>query len=382
MIFNNLAVRTSLLLSLLFVSPLTSSELHWQAAQPDYSWSLPQDHWARSGYKTEWWYFTGHLSARENPKRRFGYQFTFFRRGLRAEPPQLESKWATSNLIMGHAAITDLAARRHVFSEVLYREVPFLGGFGSYPESLIAWSRAPAGTAGTWELHWNGEGFDFQMRDQARGIAFQLLTRPLKPLVFQGPNGYSRKGKNSSAASLYYSFTRLLTQGSLSIEGQTFQVEGESWMDKEFGSNQLAENQVGWDWFSLQLEDGREVMLYHLRDRTGATDFARGTLVSETGEVKYLQPEDWKIQTAQHWKSPETGAEYPSRWMVRLAQEDLELEIIPQLAHQENRSRILSDLYYWEGAVTILSPSGERVGQGYVELTGYGTNSLIPSALN
>ncbi len=267
--------KATLLFSLLFVLPVIASELEWQAAQPDYSWSFPQDHWARSGYRKEWWYFTGHLSSRENPERRFGYQFTFFRIGLRSELPPLDSHWATSNLIMGHAAISDLEGKRHIFSEILYREVSFLGGFGSYPESLIAWSRAPAGTAGTWELHWNGEGFDFKMQDQVQGIAFQLSTHPLKPLVFQGPNGYSRKGEDSRAASQYYSFTRLVTQGSLSVDGETFQVDGESWMDKEFGSHQLAENQVGWDWFSLQLEDGREVMLYHLRNRGLETEFAR-----------------------------------------------------------------------------------------------------------
>ncbi len=374
--------KTTLLLSLVFVWPVIASELEWQTAQPEYSWTFPQDHWARSEYRNEWWYFTGHLSSRENPERRFGYQFTFFRIGLRPERPPLESEWATRDLIMGHAAISDLEAKRHIFSETLYREVPFLGGFGSYPERRIAWSRAPAGTAGTWELHWNGEGFDFEMQDQVQGIAFQLSTHPLKPLVFQGPNGYSRKGEDSGAASQYYSFTRLVTQGSLSVDGQTFQVEGESWMDKEFGSNQLAENQVGWDWFSLQLEDGREVMFYQLRDKTGATDFARGTVVSERGEVQYLKPEDWRIQSTQTWESPETGTLYPSRWRITLPREKLEIEIVPQLAYQENRSRILSDLYYWEGAVTVLGSSGERLGQGYVELTGYGTGNLLPSALN
>ena len=326
--------KVTLLLSLLLVLPVIASELEWQVAQPEYPWSFPQDHWARSGYRNEWWYFTGHLSSRENPESRFGYRFTFFRIGLRPELPPLESQWATRDLIMGHAAISDLEAQRHILSETLYREVPFLGGFGSYPDTLIAWSRAPAGTAGTWELHWNGEGFDFEMRDQVQGIAFQLSTHPLKPLVFQGPNGYSRKGEDSGAASQYYSFTRLVTQGSVSVDGQTFQVEGESWMDKEFGSHQLAEDQVGWDWFSLQLEDGREVMFYHLRNKTGATDFARGTVVSESGEVRYLKPEDWRIQSTQTWKSPETGTPYPSRWKITLARENLEMEIVPQLAYQ------------------------------------------------
>ncbi|MDA2934210.1 carotenoid 1,2-hydratase [Acidobacteria bacterium AH-259-D05] len=347
-------------------------------ARPDYSWSFPQDHWVHSGYRTEWWYFTGHLSSQQHPERRFGYQFTIFRIGLRPEPSPLDSKWATNGLIMGHAAISDLSGKRHVFSEILYREVSFLGGFGAYPESLIAWSLAPGGTSAWWRLFWNGEAFDFEMKDQVRGIAFALSTLPDKPLVFQGPNGYSRKGNRPGAASQYYSFTRLQTQGTLSIDGTTFQVEGHSWMDKEFGSNQLAENQVGWDWFSLQLEDGREMMLYHLRDKSGASDFARGTLVSSQGEVFNLKPEDWSLQVTGNWTSPDTGAVYPSRWKVSVPRANLHLEIIPLLAQQENRSRMLSNLYYWEGAVTILDREGKKVGQGYVELTGYGTNSRPP----
>ncbi|MFQ5929327.1 MAG: lipocalin-like domain-containing protein [Acidobacteriota bacterium] len=370
--------KPKLLPLLLLALTATSSDTRWREAQRNYPWSFPEDHWVRSGYKTEWWYFTGHLRARRDASRRFGYQFTFFRIGLRPESPRLQSEWATKNLIMGHATISDLSSKKHVFSEVLYREVSFLGGFGFYPDRLIVWSRAPAGTEGKWKLQWNGQGFDFEMQDQIQGLAFQLSTRPMKPLIFQGPNGYSRKGNSPTAASQYYSFTRLSTQGVLSITGEKFQVEGESWMDKEFGSNQLAENQIGWDWFSLQLEDNREVMLYHLRDKTGATDFARGTLVSSTGKVRYLKPEAWNIQRTATWKSPHTGTEYPSRWMVTLPMDKLELEVIAEVADQENRSRILPDLYYWEGAVKIQSRSGNKVGQGYVELTGYGTKNRPP----
>lgn len=362
-----------MLVFLLFASAAYGVE--WQPARPDYDWSFPQDHWVRSGYRTEWWYFTGHLTSREEPPRHFGYQFTFFRVGLLAEHPNLESAWATSNAIMGHAAISDLAEGRHLFSEVLYRAIPLLGAFGRYPDPIVAWSRAPAGTDGEWSLRWNGEAFDFSMRDEAQGMAFRLSTRPAKQLVFQGPNGFSRKGEGPTAASQYYSFTRLLTEGMLSINGKTMKVHGESWMDKEFGSNQLGAHQVGWDWFSLQLEDGREIMLYLLRDHHGEIDFAQGTVVSREGESRYLTSEDWSIRATRTWKSPATAAEYPSRWSVELPGEDLRIVIVPELADQENRSRLLSTLFYWEGAVRIESLAGDRIGQGYVELVGYGTKS-------
>lgn len=345
----------------------------WKAARPDYVWSFPQDHWARDGYKTEWWYFTGHLTSEDG--RRFGYQFTFFRVGMLPQRPALASDWATGSLIMGHAAIGDRESQRHLFSEVIYRITPMLGGFGEYPETLIAWSRAPAGTDARWTLRWNGSGFDFTMTDSGQRIGFSLSTRPGKPMIFQGPNGFSRKGKAEAAASQYYSFTRLATTGEIRLDGERLAVAGRSWMDKEFGSNQLEAHQVGWDWFSLQLDDGREVMLYVLRDTAGAADYARGTMVSASGQARYLAPEAFSIRATETWESPETDAVYPSRWEVFLPAEDLRMSIRPVMADQENRSALIRSMFYWEGAVEITGRDGKRMGQGYVELVGYGTGS-------
>lgn len=345
----------------------------WKNARPDYPWSFPRDHWARHGYKTEWWYFTGNLSSEDG--RRFGYQFTFFRVGLLPQTPALASDWATGNLIMGHAAVGDRESQRHLFSEVIYRITPLLGGFGEYPDTLIAWSRAPAGTDALWTLRWNGSGFDFSMTDIRQRMGFSLSTRPDKPMVFQGPDGFSRKGKGEAAASQYYSFTRLATTGEIWLEGERLSVKGDSWMDKEFGSNQLEAHQAGWDWFSLQLDDGREVMLYVLRDTAGAADFARGTIVSASGHARYLAPETFSVRATETWMSPVTDAVYPSRWEVALPGEDLRMSIRPVMADQENRSALIESMFYWEGAVEITGPGGKRMGQGYVELVGYGTGS-------
>jgi len=174
---------------------------HWLQARPDYAWSFPRDHWAHPGYRTEWWYFTGHLAEAGNPGRRFGYQFTFFRIGLLRERPPLTSAWAASDLVMGHAAVTDVGGQEHRFSEVLFRAAPLLGGFGALPDPRLAWSRAPAGTDGDWTLKWNGDGFDFEMRDAAARFALALETHAAKPLVLHGPNGLSRKGGGATAAS-------------------------------------------------------------------------------------------------------------------------------------------------------------------------------------
>ena len=375
-----LKAPVALLLSLVAASVLFASD--WKLAEPDYSWSFPRDHWSHREYRTEWWYLTGHLRSNSPPERHFGYQFTLFRIGLLTEPPHLESNWATDSLIMGHAAVTDPSRNEHRFSELLYREVPLLGGFGQFPDPVVAWVRGPVGSSDRWTLRWNGRSFDIAMADDAKGFAFDLRTEPRKPLVLQGPNGFSRKGNEPGAASLYYSLTRLATEGTLRVDGRTFEVSGESWMDKEFSSSQLTDSQVGWDWFSLQLRDGRELMIYVLRREDGGVDFRHATLIDQDGEARYLDPAEWSVRGLDSWKSDETGARYPSRWSIEVSGEvsgeELKLDVRPVVSDQENRSGLPGGVYYWEGAVSVFGPAGEDLGRGYVELTGYGEDNKPP----
>jgi predicted secreted hydrolase len=350
----------------------------WRSAQPDYSWTFPRDHWTHADYRNEWWYFTGHLRAVDDPQREFGYQFTLFRIGLLREPPDLDSAWAVRSIAMGHASLGDMREQSHRFSDVIRRTAPFLAGFARYPEHPLGWILAPAGTDDRWEVDWDGNGFRFRMRDDARGMAFELTARPEKPIVLQGPNGYSRKADRSGAASQYYSFTRLATEGTVTLDGRTWRVVGSSWMDKEFSSNSITEAQVGWDWFSLQLDGGRDLMLFVLRREDGTTDFANGTIVDPSGTPTYLAPEDWTLAAEATWESPATDATYPSRWLVEVPSAGLELRVVPRFADQENVGRETGGLFYWEGAVDVLDPTGARVGRGYVELTGYGEDNRPP----
>jgi predicted secreted hydrolase len=342
----------------------------WEVARPEYEWSFPRDHWAHEGYRTEWWYLTGHLGER------FAYQFTFFRIGVLRDRPDLSSSWTATSLLMGHAALTDLETKRHWFSEVLYREIPLLGGYGAFPGPRIGWTRAPAGTDDVWSLDWNGEGFDFAARDESEGFGFRLETRPKKPLVFQGPGGFSRKGAGEDAASHYYSFTRLETEGVVELGDESFEVTGESWMDKEFSSSQLAENQVGWDWFSLRLDDGRELMLYLMRAENGAVDYANGTLVDAEGRAVYIDRSAFEVEVLEYWTSPATAARYPSKWRIRVA--GLDLRVASAVPDQENRSRLPRGVFYWEGAVVVEDAESRSVGRGFVELTGYGEGNRPP----
>jgi predicted secreted hydrolase len=346
----------------------------WRGAAPGNLWSFPRDHWAHPEFRNEWWYFTGNLQDEADATRRYGYQFTVFRVGLVPEAPPLDSRWSAAQLFMGHAAAGDFSTGRHRFSDVLYRDIPLLCGFGVFPDARLAWSLPPAGTSGAWELRWNGEGFDFRMRDEARRLAFDLSTHPLKPLVLQGPAGYSRKGEQADAASLYYSFTRLETRGTLTLDGRSVRVRGVSWMDREMSTTALGADQEGWDWLGLRLEDGRDLMLYRLRQKGGAGGFQRGTVVDAAGKARYLEPEDWSVRGVETWTSPHTGTVYPARWIVEIPREGLELEVVPLLADQENVARRSANLAYWEGAVRLLS-RGATVGEGYVELTGYGKHN-------
>jgi predicted secreted hydrolase len=364
--------------ALLVVPAMPAGEAGWTVARPDYSWSFPQDHWSHPTYKLEWWYFTGHLETDQPPRRAFGYQFTIFRIGLQPHALDYDSAWTASNLLMGHAAITDKQGDRHVFGEVLYRGAELLAGFGEYPEPEIAWSRAPVGTDGRWSLRWNGDGFDFELRDDRQGIALDLTTRPLKPLIFQGPNGYSVKSVTTDAASQYYSMTRLETKGTLSLDGTTYPVNGQSWMDREFSTSNLDDEQIGWDWFSLQLDDGRELMLYVLRRADGSVDFGRGTVVSADGRPRWLSAGEWRVQTTGRWTSPETASDYPAAWVIEVEADGLILDVRPDVAAQENIGRLAGGLCYWEGAVTVFDRAGKRIGQGYVELTGYGDGNRPP----
>jgi predicted secreted hydrolase len=279
---------------------------------------------------------------------------------------------------MAHAAVSDPATGVHTFSEVLWREMPYLGGFEPFPGRPIAWARAPAGTEGRWTLDLADGAFQLAVEDRAHGLAYRLAARPEKPLVFQGPGGFSRKSSRDGFASLYYSFTRLATEGTVTVGGRTLRVRGRSWMDREIGSSQLAPSQVGWDWFGLQLADGRDLMLYVLRRADGSADFARGTLVAADGGARWLSAGDFTVRATGSWRSPETRATYPAGWRVEVPSAGLVIQVEPWMADQENRAPRAGGLFYWEGAVRVRDAAGKPWGEGYVELTGYGEKNRPP----
>lgn len=364
--------------ALLLAASSAAAAEGWRPADPGHRWAFPRDHSSHPGTRTEWWYLTGQLAALDDPGQELGFQLTFFRVGLLPAPPPLDSAWASANLVMAHAALTDLRAGAHRFSEVLWRETPFLGGFPPAPGHPLAWALGPPGTDTRWTIDFDGLAFTLSMADRAQGIGYALTARPRKPMVLHGANGYSRKATAEGYASQYYSFTRLDTLGTVTLSGRTFAVRGLAWMDREVSSAGLAPGQVGWDWWSLQLDDGRDLMIYRLRRADGSSDFAWGTLVAAGGLARGLAADAFAVRATRSWTSPKTGATYPAGWEIEVPGEGLRLLVTPALADQENRAARAGGLFYWEGAVRVRGADGRPAGRGYVELTGYGKGSRPP----
>jgi predicted secreted hydrolase len=198
--------------------------------------------------------------------------------------------------------------------------------------------------------------------------------KPVKEPVRHGINGYRRKGGTPALASCYYSFTRLATTGTVTVAGKSFEVEGESWMDHEFSTAPLEPGTVGWDWFSIQLADKSEIMLYLLRREDGGVSPASsGSYIDASGALRHLDYSYFEIDVMDTWKSKKSGATYPSRWRVNIPLLGIELKLVSNLPDQEMRTAGSTGATYWEGSVSVKgSKGGSPVdGNGYVEMTGY-----------
>ena len=332
----------------------------YQRAYAPRPFELPADHGPHPEFRNEWWYVTGNLA--DAAGRQFGYQLTLFRIALSPTAPPADSPWRANQVYMGHLALTDVAGNRHY-------------GFERFSRAALGLAGAQATPFRVWLDDWTltgGESDLFPLRIRARegDIALDLTLDAGKPVVLQGDRGLSQKSAEPGNASYYYSHTRMPTQGMVSVAGQNFTVSGASWLDREWSTSALGPDQSGWDWFALQLDDGRELMFYRLRRKDGGMDsFSKGMLVAIDGHPRRLGGNEVELQPLGEWVSPHSRDRYPAGWRLRLPAEKLDLTVTPKVADQEMRLTVR----YWEGAVAVNGRAGDRAisGQGYLEMTRY-----------
>ena len=355
-----------LILSLLFQVTISlaypQNTTEFKPALPGWKYVFPRDHGAHREFKTEWWYYNGHLQ--DTSGNRYGYQMTFFRVGL--IPGKTDSKgsrWRAREAYLAHLTVTDFHQGTFRFQEKADRGNLGLAG-------------ADEGRYRVWVENWQAfqAGREHQIAAGDKDLGFSLKLLPLREPTVHGVNGVSQKGAGMGRASHYYSITRMETSGVLKLKGQEIQIHGLSWMDHEFGSNQLAEDQIGWDWFSVQLSNGMDLMIYQLRRIGGEADpYSSGTLIFSDLRKRHLPWYEIQLRTLSSWKSPKSGATYPSAWEIELPHDDLKLSLVPVMADQELLTPKSTGVTYWEGKVQVQGAyKGEPIaGNGYVELTGY-----------
>jgi len=332
-----------------------SAEPDYRLALPGYRYEFPRDHFAHPDFRTEWWYYTGNVSAVGGG--RYGFELVFFRQGRKPDPRHARSSWGGDQIYLAHLALTDAGRGRFSAHKRLNRAGPGLAG-ASFAERRV-WN-------GNWSSVWEGE------RQTLTAIAddfrFRLELTPVKPPVIHGVNGVSQKAAGAGKASHYVSFSRLRVDGQIETDAGTARVAGTAWMDHEWFTHQLEATQIGWDWFSAQLDGSRELMLFQLRQRGGGIDpFSAGTYIGPDGRARHLERDEFSLTPLRRWRSPRTRAAYPVEWRVRVPALSLDLTARAVLDAQELAGGS-DEPTYWEGAVDY---QGSAAGVGYLEMTGY-----------
>ena len=321
------------------------------------SFSFPQDHGPHPEFKNEWWYFTGNLA--DESGRRFGYQVTFFRIGLAADGAARTSRWATRRVWMAHVALSDIRAGEHHARERLVRGA--LGLAGATTEPLRAWVE-------DWSLSREADSEPWRLEIETDAFSLDLELNALRPPVLQGDRGLSRKSAEPGNASYYYSIPRLETRGELSVEDRGYRVQGLSWLDREWSTSALGPEQAGWDWFSMQLDDGTDIMYYRLRRKDGRPDpHSRGSVQLPDGTRVDLLPEEVELRPLKWWENRD-GRRYPIVWEFRAMRLRRTIRVQALIPDQQMDLSVR----YWEGAVELLDARDSgHLGYGYLEMTGY-----------
>lgn len=355
---NKFAAASGLAAALVLLAPLAAQ---YREALPGYRFEFPRDYFQHPEFQTEWWYYTGNLTSSKG--HRYGFELTFFRQAVSRAASQT-SDWDLQDVYFAHFAVSDLDGRHFYHAERINRAGPGIAG-ASQSDGRI-WN-------GNWEIQWSDSNQKLQAIDPQMQLLLSLHSE--KPPVLHGENGLSEKAAGAGHASYYFSLTRLAAAGTLALNGASFDVHGLAWMDHEFFTHQLAPDQVGWDWLSIQLDDQTELMLFQIRRKDGSLDpFSAGTYVDAQGKSTHLRADDFSLEPqGQTWTSPVTHATYPIAWKIAVPKLGIVLQQSTSLPAQEmtGTSHVIPS--YWEGAISL---EGRRAnaplrGVGYLEMTGY-----------
>ncbi len=341
---------------------------NYRVALPGYHYSFPRDHFNHPDFETEWWYYTGNLQSVDG--HRFGFELTFFRQAVSRDLSNL-SAWDVQDIYLAHLALSDLTDGHFYHVERTNRSGPGVAGVDETAQRI--WNA-------NWNIQWKGSDQELQAISDNFDLRFSMRSE--KPPVIHGENGVSQKAEGAGRASHYISLTRLDTKGTITLNAKTISVSGLAWMDHEFFTHQLAPDQAGWDWLSLQLEDRSELMLFHIRRKDGSIDpFSAGTYIDPQGNSAHLRESDFILQpTGETWESRASGARYPVQWKISVPRLGIELEAKTPLPSQELASGSRFTPTYWEGAIVLHGKrSGSPIGgSGYLEMTGYTNRSAPP----
>lgn len=343
------------------------------------SWALPlqfpRDHGAHPQSALEWWYLTGLLGAESGGPPSHGFQLTFFR-VRRAEAQHQTGSFAPRQLLLAHAALSELTAGRLRHDQRLARQ-----GFAHA-------HAADADTAlrlGAWRLQRSVAPDTGLSRYAARldsshaGFALDLQLSAVRPPLLQGEQGLSRKGPGAAQFSQYISEPQLQAQGQLRVDGRALQVRGRAWLDHEWSDALLgsgADAAVGWDWLGINLHDGGALTLFQLRRADGSRQWAGGSWRRADGSQAEFAPEQLGFAAGRRWRSAVSQAEYPVEWTLQTPLGQLKLSAL--FDAQEVDARRSTGMLYWEGAARLADAQGRELGLGYLEMTGYGQPMRLP----
>lgn len=307
---------------------------------------FPRDHGEHLDFQTEWWYLVGVVE--DEQQREFGFQFTLFRQALTPKTT-CDSVWRTGQIYMAHFAISDIALQEHTAFERFARGHAHLAGVAISPFRAFIED---------WVLESvNDMNSSLELRAQDSGYGLDLTFELTKDPVLHGDDGLSWKSPTN--ASYYYSIPRLETTGTLTTPEQSFSVSGNAWMDREWSTGILNPNYLGWNWLTIHLDDGRDLVLFNLVPKSNDVEVVPvGMLVDRDGNRTRLDSDEWRQQPIRFWRS------WPVSWELELGDSTFTIE--PAFDNQ----LMTTSVRYWEGVVYVLDGE-QRVGTGYLELTGY-----------